>query len=180
MNKPKKSKAGAKPEVKSIIKTQASKEYREIESQMKDRMSDWTNAVAKIRGETPDSVQNEISAFVINSLRKTDDLPTMAKINLATLEMKEQIKLQTKYKLYNNRYEKCLSKGDDEGAELALMSLQDLMTNTDDDYKKFKAINETAKLLHTMKDKVVTVRTTQQDDNEMFNTGEIIDVEEEE
>ena len=178
MAKSNKSKAGAKPEVKSIIKTKASKEYRQLESKTAEQMDNWSKAMAKVRGQTPEEVKNEISAFFLDSLRKTDDLPTLAKVNLATLEMKEQIKLDTRYKILQRKYEKAQSQADEEGMDSALAQIEELMTNTDADYKKFKAINETAKLLHSMKDKVVTVRTQDQDDKMVFDIKDGVYTEE--
>jgi len=169
---------GKHKDVTSIVRTKASQQYRDLTIAHNERTTKWAEALSKVRGLSVDEIQAEVIAFFLQELRNTDDLATMSKVNIATLTMKEQLKFETKKAHLERKYNKAIDEGDEQLAEIIYEEIIELLTDTEADYKKFKAINDAIKTMKSLEPKSITVNTQSQDDKMIFDIKDGVYTEE--
>lgn len=167
-----KGKKGAKPAVKSIAATKADKNFREIIQKVNEKQEKYTKSLSKYTDMSPEELDMQFQSCFIESFRQTDDLATMAKINIANLEANDYVKLMTKKKFFEKKYEKALNDGDEHKADALYEEMMEFLTDTDSDYKKFTAINTAIKTIKSLEPKVVTHLTQESDDSVFFQDVE--------
>jgi len=165
-------KKGKPQDVKSVVKVKADKKFREIMQKVNDKQDKYVSSLAKYTDMSPEELEMQFQSTFIESFRNSDDLATMAKVNIAQLEANDYVKLMTKKRFFERKYEKALAEGDDAKAERLYEEMMEFLTNTDGDYKKFNAINTAIKTIKSLEPKVVTHRTQEGDDAVFFQDVE--------
>ena len=146
----------AKKSEPSIDRVKATKEYREIMTNVSSNIDLMSANLAKIDGRDKDDAINTISSLMIQNFKKADDLVALAKENVATLMTKKQ--------LSDHIAAKVAAESDEVDPKMLMV--------TDQDLKLFKAINEGIKTINSVKDKVVTHHVQNLDDKGVFKIEE--------
>ena len=159
---------GKAQQVKSIAKTKADKKFREVMQKVNEKQDKYVETLSKYTDLSPEQLQMEFQSVFIDTFRRSDDLATMAKVNIANLEANDYIKLMTKKQFFERKYQKALDNGDEDLADKLYEEMMTFLTDTDSDYKKFAAINAAIKTIKGLEPKVVTHLTQESDDNVFF------------
>ncbi len=135
----------ASPKDNSVIRVQASDEYRQLVNDTIEEMDELTNLAVR-SGMDPAKAKEKIASIYIHNLQMTDDLVLTAKKNVAELMTRIQL-------------DRALNKEDE------LVS--------DKYIKLFKLQNETLKLIKDMEPKKITQKMQFDDDKLIFRIKEV-------
>jgi hypothetical protein len=155
-------------EVSSIVKTSATKEYRQLLQEADKTISSYAEVVARAVGKNKDEISAEIQSIYLDNLRKADEPQALLKENLVALMLKKQTSDYLKELMHKKALEKAELEGDlEKVAEIEASMIEHLMIN-DFDLKLHKAINESVKLVKDAEPRKVTNNTNKYDDNMFF------------
>lgn len=156
----------------SIFRVQGSKKYIELMDKMNKNLDFWSTAVQNVTGMNKDEVLCEIQAVYLQNLKKADDLKALAEENIATLMMKEQVKTHILQKVLQNAYDEAKDSGDEERIKQAEADLLENLVDTSKDFKLAKAINDSIKILSSLKPAIKKADDSNHDDKMVFDIKE--------
>lgn len=135
----------AKPKDNSIVRVQASPEYRQLVNQTIEEMDELTKLAIK-SGLPPEQAKEKIAAMYIQNLQMSDDIILTAKKNVAELMTRIQLDraLNPDEELVSEKY-----------------------------IKLFKLQNETLKLIKDMEPKKITNKMQIDDDKLIFKIRDV-------
>jgi len=155
-------------EISSIIKTSATKEFRQLLQEADKTIDSYAQVVARAVGMNKEQVSSEIQAIYLDNLRKADEPQALLKENLVALMLKKQTSDYLKELIHKKALEKAEYEGDlQKIQEIEASMIEHLMIN-DFDLKVHKAINESVKLVKDAEPRRVSNNTNKYDDNMFF------------
>lgn len=157
-----------KKDVKSILKTQASKEYRQLLQEADKTVTRYSDIVSRAVGKSSDEVAAEIQAIYLDNLRKADDPVALMKENLVNLMLKKQTSDYLKEHMYNKALVEAEESGDeDKIKEIEGDMIDDLLIG-EFDLKVHKAIQDSIKAVEKSEPRLFTANSARHDDNIAF------------
>jgi hypothetical protein len=157
-------KPGSSKHVKSVIKTQSSKQYIELLKSADKTIGKYRDIVSRVIDKSKDEIEAEIQYIYLENLRKADDPVALMKENLVGLMLKKQTGDYLKEEMTKKALLTAELKGDQEEIDKLNALIVEDLTLSEFDLKVHTTIMNTIKAIEKSGPRQITVNTNNTDD----------------